>query len=321
LPYARLAGARTGHSLDDGQAGETILGNGFTGGSKIVESNDVELDDQVNAAVVTNPGNYVGLDDFDRESWSVDNPSTRIFTLRPEGISSIKIEIRYTRDEYWADGSDYHNAWDAYYIEKLPKALSDALFAFVFEAGTYVNRTLGHAMGENGPYRVDPRSPTKEDAKWVNDFHRECLEKRMNIRKQSGRGGRRRLDWPDERKILFLGVYETMKGHVKDAASRMRLKDPFQLRMSVLQASNSALPKAQRLPASTLHSLAKRADQIAVDRRSAPSLASLAMEAAAEKFGVQINDYLFKVLTSARKIRTEQHLGRANTKAANSHTN
>jgi hypothetical protein len=281
-----------------------------------VESTDVELDDELNMALVDSPGNYDGLDDFDRESWSVDNPSTRIFTLRPSGIPDIDVEIRYTRDEYWADGSDYHNSWDAYYIDKLPKALSDALFAFVFEAGTYVNRTLGYTMGENGPQRAEPRSPTKEDIKWVNTFHRDCLEARMNIRKKSGRGGRRRLDWPDERKIGFLEVYETMKGYVKDAASRVRLKDPFQLRMSVLQASNSALPKAQRLPASTLHSLAKRADQIAVDRRSAPSLASLAMEAAAEQFGVEINDYLSKVLTSARKIRTDQHLSRANTKAA-----
>lgn len=296
--------------------GKTILGNASQGRAKIVESTDVELDDELNMAVVDSPGNYDGLDDFDRESWSFDNPGTRVFTLRPNAIPSIELEIRYTLDEHWADGSDYYKAWDAYYIEKLPKALSDALFAFIFEAGTYVNRTQGHAMGENGPCRVDPRSPTKEDVKWVNDFHRECLEERMNVRRKSGRGGRRRLDWPDERKIDFLGVYETVKGHVKDAASRVRLKDPFQLRMSVLQAANSALPNAERLPASTLHSLAKRADQIAVDRRSAPSLASLAMEAAAEKFGVEINDYLSKVLTSARKIRTEQHLARANTKAA-----
>jgi hypothetical protein len=268
---------------------------------------EIQPDDTLEIATATDPNNYDGLNDYDRKSWSVDNPGTRVFTLRPEGISSIEIEIRYTVDEDWADGSDYHKAWDAYYIEKLPKALSDALFAFVVEAGTYVNRTLGYAMGENGPCRVDPCSPTKQDIKWVNDFHRECLEERMNFRKKSGRGGRRRLDWPDERKIDFLEVYETMKGHVKDAASRLRLKDPFQLRMSVLQASNSTLPKAQRLPASTLRSLAKRTDQIAVDRRSAPSLASLAMEAAAEKFGVEINEYLYKVLAAARKIRTENN--------------
>lgn len=267
---------------------------------------EIQPDDDLEIHMAKDPDNYDGVNDYDRKSWSIDNRGTRVFTLRPNGIPGIEIEIRYTLDEYWAGDSDYYKAWDAYYIEKLPKALSDAVFAFIAEAGTYVNRTLGYAMGQNGPGRVDPCSPTKEDIKWVNDFHRECLEERMNVRKKSGRGGRRRLDWPDERKINFLGVYETMKSHVKDAASRVRLKDPFQLRISVLQASNSVLPKAQRLPASTLRSLAERADQIAVDRRSAPSLAMLTMEAAAEKFGVEINEYLSKVLTAARKIRTEK---------------
>lgn len=289
---------------------KTIGENCLTGRIKIVESNDVEFDDELNAAVVDNPGNYDGLNDFDRESWSVDNPSTRIFTLRPSAISEIEIEIKYTRDEYWERDSDYYNAWDTYYIEKLPKALSDALFAFVVESATFVNRTLGYAMGENGPCRVVPHSPTKEDVKWVNDFQRSNLEKRMGIWKSSRRGGQRRLDWPNERKLAFLEVYDTMKHRVKEAAYRVRRNDRLDVRISVLQAANRALPKAERLPASTLHSLARRADQMAVDRRSAPSLASLAMEVAAEKFGVVVNEYLSKVLTSARKIRT----------ANNSHT-
>jgi hypothetical protein len=123
----------------------------------------------------------------------------------------------------------------------------------------------------------------------------------MGIRKGQ-RGGQRRFDWRPERKLAFLEMYDTMKCRVKEAAQRVRQSDPVGVRISILDAANRALPKAQRLPAGTLHSLARRADQISVDRRSAPSLASLAMGAAAEKFGVVINDYLWKILTSARKI-------------------
>lgn len=175
-----------------------------------MESNDVELDDELNMATVDDRSNYDGLNDFDRESWSVDNPGTRIFTLRPEGISNIEIEIRYTLNEYWGDGSDYHKAWDAYHIATLPRALSDALFGFVIEAGTATNRAFGH-LGE-------PNSPTKRDVTWLNEFQRDCLEKRLGIRKKR-RGGQRRLDWPNERKIAFLEMYETMKSRVKDAAN------------------------------------------------------------------------------------------------------
>jgi hypothetical protein len=83
-----------------------------------------------------------------RESWSVDNPSTRVFTLL---VDHVEIEIRYTRDQYWNRDSDYYNAWGAYYIENLPKALSDALSSFVVESAMFVNRTLGYGMTSNGP--------------------------------------------------------------------------------------------------------------------------------------------------------------------------
>ena len=240
---------------------------------------------------------YDGLND--RGSWSVDNLSTRVFTLL---VDHVEIEIRYTRDQYWNRDSDYYNAWDAYYIENLPKALSDALHSFVVESALFVNRTLGYGMGQDGPYREDPRSPDEQDVKWINEGQRSDLEKRMGIWKKSQRGGQRRLDWPQERKLAFLEMYDTMRCSVKEAAHRVRQSDPVGVRISILHAANRVLPKAQRLPAGTLHSLAKRADQISVDRRSAPTLASLAMEAAAEKFGVVINDYLWKILTSARKI-------------------
>lgn len=108
-----------------------------------MESKDVEFDDELNAAVVDNPGNYDGLNDFDHESWSVDNPSTRIFTLRPSAISEIEVEIKYTRHEYWERDSDYYNAWDTYYMEKLPEVLSDALFAFVVESATFCKQNFG----------------------------------------------------------------------------------------------------------------------------------------------------------------------------------
>lgn len=247
---------------------------------------------------------YDGLND--PESWSVDNPSTRVLTLL---FDHVEIEIRYKRDQYWDRDSDYYNAWDAYYIDNLPKALIDALRSFVVESATVVNRTLGYGMTQNGPCRVDPRSPDEQDIKWINDGQRSDLEERMGIRKTSQRGGQRRLDWPEERKLAFLEMYDTMKCRVKEAADRVRQSDPVGVRMSILHAANSALPKAQRLPAGTLDSLAKRADQMSVDRRSAPTLASLAMEAAAERFGIAINDYLWKVLTSARKIRTDTTSG------------
>ena len=76
----------------------------------------------------------------------------------------------------------------------------------------------------------------------------------MGIWKSSRRGGQRRLDWPNERKLAFLEVYDTMKCRVKEAAYRVRRNDPLDVRISVLQAANRALPKAERLPASTLHS-------------------------------------------------------------------
>ena len=50
---------------------KTIRENCLTGRIKIVESNDVEFDDELNAAVVDNPGNYDGLNDFDRDPSSL----------------------------------------------------------------------------------------------------------------------------------------------------------------------------------------------------------------------------------------------------------
>jgi hypothetical protein len=62
----------------------------------------------------------------------------------------------------------------AYSIEHLPKALSDALYSFVVESALFVNRTLGYGMGHGGPYREDPGNPSKNDVKWVNDYHPYC---------------------------------------------------------------------------------------------------------------------------------------------------
>jgi hypothetical protein len=236
---------------------------------------------------------YDGLND--PESWSVDNPSTRIFTLV---VDNVEIEIRYKRDQYWNRDSDYYNAWDAYFIENLPKALDAALHSFVVESAMVVNRTLGYSMGQDGAYRDDPRNPDEQDIKWINDGQRENLEERMGIRKASQRGGQRRLDWPTDRQLHFLEVYEAVYKSIRDAAGRVCHRDPLPLRVAALRAANDVLPEGERLPGDIIEKIAVR-----VDQKAAPTLQELAIETAACKLNTDTNSYLIKILTKARKIR------------------
>jgi hypothetical protein len=127
---------------------------------------------------------------------------------------------------------------------------------------------------------------------------------RRSLKPPVFRGGPIRLEWTRDRRVGFLDAYEAAKESVRGAVERVRPRDPLPVRVAALSAANETLHASDRLPQDIIEKVAARTDQKAT--AEAPSLQELALEVAARRFNTDLNSYLTKVLTQARKIKTQK---------------
>jgi hypothetical protein len=126
-------------------------------------------------------------------------------------------------------------------------------------------------------------------------FKQAALTEQLGV----GRGGERNKKWTDDQVLKFLDIYEAAERRVSQAVKRYNGKDGPSIRRAMLVAANKKLPASERLPKSIIEKIAKDPGQLAT-----PSTAEIALELAALEFDTDLNSYLPKVLTRARKLRS-----------------
>lgn len=145
--------------------------------------------------------------------------------------------------------------------------------------------------------------PTTDDVEFALLNSEFAIRERLQIWPRE-RGGYKPNNWPDHRLIKFLEYYEAMKELVDDMIDRCRAADVLEVRLATLNSTNQALPKNKRLPAYLIQAIAERPDQ-----KKGITARDLALKGAAVAVGAitpeqLVTNYLPKLLTRARKLRS-----------------